>query len=181
MHREGVHQLVREKHARDRVSRYCVQVRYPGDIYTRVREFKQALFLRFDHGRAPFHQEVPQAGEEVRLVAPIRIQQMLGEEPFAGPHLHDRELARRNNCLGRLRDLPADQLGEDGMHVKTRVVIPLKSDARSGRHVVAEFRVIERRLHEGGKGNGAVPLDTGDQFFDQPGMTEVHRRSAANL
>src|SRR6267143_4490603 len=115
------------------------------------------------------------------MVAPIRVQQMFGEEPFAGSHLHDRELARRNNFLGRLRDLPADQLGEDGMHVKTRVVVPLASDARSSRHVVAEFRVIERRLHEGSKGDGAVPLDSGYQFLDKTGMTEFHRRSPANL
>src|SRR2546422_1568580 len=59
VHGERVHQFVGEKHARDRVSRYRVQVRYPGDAQTRVREFAQALFLRFDHGWAPFHQEVP--------------------------------------------------------------------------------------------------------------------------
>src|SRR5712692_7902611 len=115
------------------------------------------------------------------MVAPIRVQQMFGEEPFAGPHLHDRELARRNNFLGGLRDLPADQLGEDGMHVKARVVVPLASDARSGRHVVAEFRVVERRLHKGSEGEGALPLEAGDQFLDQTGMTEFHRRSAADV
>src|SRR5438132_224913 len=59
VHRECVHQFVGEKHARDRGSRNCVQARYPGDAHTRVREFAQALFLRFDHGWAPFHQEVP--------------------------------------------------------------------------------------------------------------------------
>src|SRR5438128_11552842 len=59
VHGERVHQFVGEKHARDRVNRYRVQVRYPGDAQTRVREFAQALFLRFDHGWAPFHQEVP--------------------------------------------------------------------------------------------------------------------------
>ena len=59
VHGERVHQFVGEKHARDRVSRYRVQVRYPGNAQTRVREFAQALFLRFDHDWAPFHQEVP--------------------------------------------------------------------------------------------------------------------------
>src|SRR5256712_14111468 len=67
------------------------------------------------------------------------------------------------------------------MHVKARVVVPLASDARSGRHVVAEFRVVERRLHKGSEGEGALPLEAGDQFLDQTGMTEPHRRSAANL
>src|SRR5207244_13137432 len=106
---------------------------------------------------------------------------MFGEESFAGSHLHDRELARRSDGLGGLRNLPADQLGEDGMYVKARVVVPLASDTRSGRHVVAEFRVVERRLHKGIEGEGALPLEAGDQFLDQTGMTEILRRSAELL
>ena len=106
---------------------------------------------------------------------------MFGEEPFAGSHLHDRELARRSDGLGGLRDLPADQFGEDGMYVKACVVVSLPSDARSGRHVVAEVRVVERRLHKGSEGKGTLPLEAGDQFLNQTRMTEFHRRSAANL
>src|SRR2546428_11357759 len=106
---------------------------------------------------------------------------MFGEEPFAGSHLHDRELARRSNGLGGLHDLPADQLGEDGMYVKARVVVSLGSDARSGRHVVAEFRVVECRLHKGSEGEGGLPLEAGDPVFGPNGMTELPRGSAANL
>src|SRR5437660_11277066 len=113
------------------------------------------------------------------MIAPIRVQQMFGEESFASPHLHDRELAGGTDGVGRLRDLPADQLGEDGMHVKTRVVVPLAPDARSRRRVVAELRIVECRLHEGGKGDGTVPLYAGDQFLHKIGMTEFHRRPSA--
>ena len=41
------------------------------------------------------------------MVAPIRVQEMFGKEPFASPHLHDRELAGGTDGVGCSRDLPA--------------------------------------------------------------------------
>src|SRR5437867_12214889 len=73
VHRERVHQFVGEKHARDRVSRYFVQARRPVDTHTGTHEFAQAQLLYFEHGWAPFHQEVSKAGKDLRVVPTIRV------------------------------------------------------------------------------------------------------------
>jgi len=132
--------------------------------------------LGVDHGRAALDQDIAETREQSLVVASVGIKKVPGEEALAGARFDDRELAGIHG-LGRLRHLAPEQFGEDGMHVKAGVVVPLASDPRTRSRVIAEVGIVQGGFHEGGERQGAFPRDAGDQFLDETGMTEFQNEA----
>ncbi|GBD17491.1 hypothetical protein HRbin26_02415 [bacterium HR26] len=161
VHRERVEEFVRHRRSGDRgrAHRLVQEVLETGSGQA-TGEFVQG-------NRAAFHRLVAERVEQRRAVAGQALQQGDRERAGAGAVLAQGERIGAAEQAPELVELPGECPAEDRVDLRRSEEVAATPGAE-GRVVIAVLRVIERQLHEAGKGDRPVPLDLGADQLDQP-------------
>ena len=161
MHRQGVDQLVGIETTAEGESATAKRLgQQPAHPFP-VR--RQQFCLGLLQGGFPFHEGQGEMPVHLRLPLGQIIHDVACQPAMTSPAFHQGKTGRRAHIAPHLGDFPGNDPTKGGMHRDAGIEIALFANLAARRGVVAQARLVEAGLHEGGKGDAPLFGYAGDK------------------